>query len=191
MANNKTPFMDYFRKRWGAYAIKDQLNSKKWFQDLARRITRFSMPNRALKNTLNGGSPIGKMIFFHYDPKLKDKLPYYDTMPLVMVLGVGPNYMLGLNLHYLPPDKRAQLMDFFVKNATANSGGELNSQSASTLDYRAIRAIASDRLIKPTIKKYLHDHFVTAPVVVNPVEWEIVMFLPTARWVGQPQGVTV
>jgi hypothetical protein len=187
----QTPFMNYFKKRFGSYMLPEMIKSKEWFRQVAASVARFRMPTAALRNRLEGQSPVGRMIFFQYDPKLKAKLPYYDTMPLVMVLGQGPGYFLGLNMHYLPPDRRAQLLDYFLKFTTNTERGTVTAHSISTLNYQALKALASDRLIKPTIKKYLLTHILTEPVIVNPVEWDIVIFLPTARWVGPPQGVSV
>lgn len=187
---SKTPFFDYLRNRYGTQASTEKRESINWLRKMAQAVTRMRMPQAALNNRLGDSSPVGKMIMFNYDPKLKDKLPYYDTFPLVMVLAVGPKHMLGLNFHYLTPERRARLLDFFYHNAIKNSkDGIISPNSVSTLTYSDIKALASDRLIKPTIKKYLYDHMVTKPVVVNPEEWPVVIFLPTARWVGPAQGV--
>lgn len=44
---------------------------------------------------------IGKMYFFQYDPKLKNKLPYYDRYPLIFCVRPLKDGFHGLNLHYL------------------------------------------------------------------------------------------
>lgn len=43
----------------------------------------------------------GKMYFFEYDPKLKDKLKRYDIYPLVYSIDRSKNDFLGHNLHYV------------------------------------------------------------------------------------------
>src|SRR5580765_4984034 len=55
-------------------------------------------------------SMIGKMLFFQYDAKTKDKLPYWDMFPLAFLFKVSNNSALGINMHYLPPVERARLM---------------------------------------------------------------------------------
>ena len=57
---------------------------------------------------------IGKMYFFIYDPKTKEKLPYYDLFPLVIPIGEYSGKskgFLGLNLHYVHPKNRIELLD--------------------------------------------------------------------------------
>ena len=48
---------------------------------------------------------------FIYDPKLKDKLPYYDTFPLVLPVEQYKDGFLGINLHYLSIPMRMRLLD--------------------------------------------------------------------------------
>ena len=36
------------------------------------------------KNSLKDSTIIGKMYFYYYDPKTKEKLKYYDRFPLVI-----------------------------------------------------------------------------------------------------------
>ncbi len=64
---------------------------------------------------------VGTMVTFRYlDPKYKDKLDYYDSFPLVIILGYaeGVNKQqleMGLNLHYFPPDIRYKVLDTIYK----------------------------------------------------------------------------
>ena len=84
-----------------------------WF---VRKIR--SMGQSASKNTLlrdKGRSTVdtamGRMYFFAYDPKTKDKLPYYDTFPLIFIIEEYQDGFLGLNLHYLNLRDRAMLLN--------------------------------------------------------------------------------
>ena len=61
--------------------------------------------------TLNNATDIGKMCMFFYDPKHKDTLPFYDSFPLVIIIGKAKGGFLGMNLHYLPPVLRAKMLD--------------------------------------------------------------------------------
>ena len=60
----------------------------------------------------------GRMYTFFYDPKTKDKLPYYDRFPVILLLEANQNGFSGLNLHYIPPRYRVKLLnelyDFIV-----------------------------------------------------------------------------
>jgi len=57
----------------------------------------------------------GHMYMFEYKAKTANKLPYYDTFPLVYVIKATRHEFWGLNLHYMSPKKRAwvvkRLMD--------------------------------------------------------------------------------
>ena len=89
--------------------------SREWFRKRVSnmrsgRINR----NRLMKEEpieLDNDSIVGNMYMFFYDPKLKKELPYYDSFPLVIVVGPAEGGFLGLNLHYLPPTLRAKFLD--------------------------------------------------------------------------------
>ena len=65
---------------------------------------------------------VGKLYFFEYDPKYKDIIKKWDEYPLIKLMEIKNDRLLGANIHYLKP--RARL-------------GSLNSQEApmSTLHY--------------------------------------------------------
>jgi hypothetical protein len=48
----------------------------------------------------------GIMNLFGYDPKHKDRLPYYDVFPLIFPLEPAKGGFIGLNFHYLQPGAR-------------------------------------------------------------------------------------
>jgi len=54
----------------------------------------------------------GRLYFFEYEAKSR-WLPYYDTFPLLYMLGKGetPDTFYGANLHYLEPKKRIQIIN--------------------------------------------------------------------------------
>lgn len=62
---------------------------------------------------------LGYPVLFKYDAKWKDTLPYWDSLPLPIVLHKYPDGFLGLSLHYVPWAKRLQLADRLVR-ATKN-----------------------------------------------------------------------
>ena len=88
-----------------------------WFRTKAMDLTtRDVKPTKILKSTAAASNavddvPIGKMLFFNYDPKHKDTLPYYDRFPLIFPIELYDDGFLGINMHYLPPLFRARLMD--------------------------------------------------------------------------------
>lgn len=61
----------------------------------------------------------GFPLMFKYSPKHASTLPYYDMLPMPILLAKYPDGFLGLNIHYLPWAKRLQLADRLVR-ATKN-----------------------------------------------------------------------
>jgi hypothetical protein len=61
----------------------------------------------------------GFPMMFKYSPKTAASLPYYDVLPMPIMLAKYPDGFLGLNIHYLPWAKRLQLADRLVR-ATKN-----------------------------------------------------------------------
>ena len=60
--------------------------STEWYR---KKIVEFGKPNRTklIQDGKRRASPFfGKLNMFFYDPKLKQKLPYYDIFPLVLPL---------------------------------------------------------------------------------------------------------
>jgi hypothetical protein len=49
---------------------------------------------------------VGELCFFSYTAQFPEKYPYYDRRPLVYVMDLQSDKILGGNLHYLNPDYR-------------------------------------------------------------------------------------
>ena len=83
-------------------AAKGRPKSTDWYRD---KIREFGTPKSLdlIRDGKQAGRPFfGRLNMFIYDPKLKKKLPYYDTFPLVLPLEKYNDGFLGLNFHYLP-----------------------------------------------------------------------------------------
>lgn len=63
--------------------------SRAWFRQRARDIRRVNRKQLMQSNEVirTSESVVGNMYMFFYDPKHKDTLPYYDTFPLVFIVG--------------------------------------------------------------------------------------------------------
>jgi hypothetical protein len=112
--------------------------SREWFQKKASNLRSIKRAELMKEEPLRQRSKhiIGSMQMFMYDPKHKDKLPYYDAFPLVIVIGPAEGGFLGLNLHYLPPALRlnffANLMDIQGSKMTDNTCTRMGSCSFSS-----------------------------------------------------------
>lgn len=155
--------------------------SRAWFRRKAHSLSRINR-NSLMKEPeikLNNKFGIGQMVMYFYDPKHKQTLPYYDRFPLTIILDRAPGGFLGMNLHYLPPILRAKFLDSLLditNNKTYDDTTRFN------LSMRQMKSAAKFKYFKPTIKHYLSDHVRSRFAFVQPTEWEIAVFLPTADW---------
>jgi hypothetical protein len=153
--------------------------SREWFRKKIknmRSIKRESlMKEDPLKQT--GQEIVGNMYMFFYDPKHKDTLPYYDTFPLVIVVGPAEGGFYGLNLHYLPPILRAKMLDALM-DITSNT--KFNDSTRFKMSYELLVKSSKLKYFQPCFKHYLNEHVQSKFSMVPAPEWEIATFLPTA-----------
>ncbi len=159
-AGNKPQSVAWFRNK-----IKEFGQPKS--MDLIRDGKRTSIPTFGLLN------------MFVYDPKLKDKLPYYDTFPLVLPIEDYNNGFLGINLHYLSIPMRIRLLDRLIETANNKKFDESTSLNAN---YRALKKID---LIKPCLKRYLTGHVRSKFRKVTADEFIVATLLPVQRFKKQ------
>jgi hypothetical protein len=126
---------------------------------------------------------IGKMYFFWYDPKHKNKLPIYDRFPLVFPIERYPDGFLGLNMHYLSFGERKYLLDQLMQ-FRSNSKMDETTKLRMTYDLLArSKKIASAS--RPCIKRYLFTQVRSSFVEITADEWDKALELPVAVWVAQ------
>ena len=106
----------------------------------------------------------GFLNMYIYAPKLKDKLPYYDTFPLIMYLKPAEKGFYGLNFHYLPYALRARLLD------------------AAGQDKLNVNAVSRSNLTKPTIKRYLFGYLRSMCLRIEPEDNLTAIMLPVQRF---------
>jgi hypothetical protein len=161
--------------------------SRDWFRKKAQQMRRVNR-NALMKEEpvrLANKQLIGSMQMFFYDPKGKKELPYYDTFPLVIVIGPATKGFMGLNLHYLPPLLRAKMLDGLL-DITSNQKYDDNTRFE--LSYTLLKRAAKYKYFKPCIKHYLTSHVRSRFATVPAPEWEIAAFLPTADFQGASAG---
>ena len=161
--------------------------SREWFR---RRVANLR-PNRSelMKEEpiqLKNRGVVGNMYMFFYDPKHKDTLPYYDSFPLVIVVGPAEGGFYGLNLHYLPPVFRARLMDSLYD--TMNND-KYDETTRLRISYNILKRAAKFRYFKPCLKHYLDSQVQGRFLEVKPTEWDIALFLPVERFQKKNKNV--
>ena len=153
--------------------------SMDWFRRKAQAMRRVNR-NQIMKEEpieLRSRQVIGNMYMFFYDPKTKDQLPYYDRFPLVVVVGPAEGGFYGLNLHYLPPVLRAKMLDGLI-DITNNR--IYDETTRFNVRYNTLKRASRLKYYKPCFKHYLNSQVRSRFAYVQPPEWEIATFLPTA-----------
>ena len=117
----------------------------------------------------------GRLNMFFYDPKTKQKLPYYDTFPLVLPLEPIKGGFLGLNFHYLPYLLRFNLLQRLQKFAD----GGMKPSTKFEASYDDVKGI---NLVKPTIKKYLYSHVRSQFLRIDFDEAALAVYLPVQQF---------
>lgn len=116
-----------------------------------------------------------RLFFFFYDPKTKEKLPYYDTFPLIIPIAYYPNGFLGLNLHYIHPNHRLQLLDRLEDILTNDKYDETTKFMIS---YQVIKHNSRYYMARPCIKRYLFSHVRSKFLELNADDWDTCVLLP-------------
>ena len=155
--------------------------SRDWFRKKVQRLTRINRDALMREEEINrrASHSYGSMFMYFYDPKHKDKLPYYDRFPLTIPVEPAEGGFRGLNLHYLPPVLRAKFLDALL-NVTNNK--KYDDTTKFRLTYRLLSGARTMRYFKPCLKHYLLAHVKSRFAEVPAPEWEIATFLPTAQW---------
>ena len=155
-------------------------DARNWFRKTAEQTN--VAPSTLIKRNRGkqvGRTTIGSMYLFNYDPKHKKTLPYYDRFPLIFMIEDYNDGFLGINLHYLPPQLRARLMDALYGNVTNQKYDE---NTRLRISYNILKSAAKYKWFKPCVKRYLTSNMKSRPILIDPVEWDIALFLPTQRF---------
>lgn len=122
----------------------------------------------------------GKLYMFYYDPKWKDKLPYYDTFPLVFPFTALDNGFLGLNMHYLPYYDRVQLLSRLM---TISGNRKLDANTKLKYSWGLISGVSKFKTAAPCVKHYLLDHVQSQFIEIPSTDWHTAMMLPVEKFV--------
>lgn len=155
--------------------------SQDWFRRKANQMRRVNRSSIVKEEPIQqtGRFLPGNMYMFTYDPKTKDKLPYYDTFPLIVAVEKAAGGFYGLNLHYLPPILRAKLLDALMDNLTNK---KFDESTRFKINYRMLKAASKYKHFAPCFKHYLTSHVRSRFAEVQSPEWEIATFLPMANF---------
>jgi hypothetical protein len=160
--------------------------SARWYQDKIRQLQLFRKDQDPWKvmreeeiGTQRSQLRYGFMYLYNYDPKTKDKLPYYDTWPLVLPFDTAPGGFVGLNFHYLPPVIRFKLLARLMEYTTR---GYTDSERFY-VSWSLLKQAAKFPTVRPCVKRYLYNHIDSRTFLkINSDDWKLAVMLPLARF---------
>lgn len=168
----------------GSQLAKSAKEAIDWFKDSLSSISKKQKadPNKVF--TKNASPEIGSMYLFVYDAKNKATLPFFDKYPLVFPIEFYSNGFLGLNLHYLPPLARANLLNSL--KATANNN-KYDDTTKLVLSYEILKLHSIKfQGYQSCIKRYLFSHMRSSFQQVEASDWDKAVMLPLQSWSINP-----
>jgi len=158
--------------------------ARSWFRERAQEVERLSSLD-VVKNAtelFTNRQMLGHFYLFRYDPKYKDDLPYYDRYPTVLLLDRNRDGFMGLNLHYLPFQFRAALMDQLYEYVVGK-----DELTRVRVTYNLLKQTARLKFFRPCLKHYLNSYMRTRLIHIDVKEWDISLFLPLQRFAKKSQ----
>ena len=144
-----------------------------WYRKQVRSMTTPGARSLINKGKATLRPKYGIMNLFGYDPKHKERLPYYDTFPLIFPLEPAKGGFIGLNFHYLPPLARVR---FLRSLANTTNNNKFDKSTRYRINWR------NNTFMKKTAKHYLFNHVRTSFLNITAEEMAIAIFLPVARF---------
>lgn len=167
-------------KATGVQLTEARRSAIDWIKDKIKQLRgdRRRPQNKVFQKS--GIPEIGSMYLFEYDPKHKDKLPFWDTYPLVIPIHYYNDGFLGINLHYLPPNARIALLRELFKYT---NNDKFDRTTRINVSYGILKRfsvqLSGDNGI---LKRYLYGHVRSSFNQVAPGEWIQAASLPLQRW---------
>ena len=157
--------------------------SASWYRNAVSLIADRSSPaDLFASGKLLGRPSAGRMAMFFYDPKFKQRLPYYDTFPLVLPLEPMKGGFIGLNFHYLPYGARFAFLQQLQK-FTSNAKFDQSTKIQAT--YQQVK---SNKYVKASIKRYLYSQVRSNFLRIDVNEMALAAYLPVAQFQGRTLG---
>lgn len=151
---------------------------------MARRLRKVLGVQRSSRQIMSGKNVeksrarLGEMYFFLYDPKTKEEMRYYDIFPLVLPIEPAKGGFIGINFHYVEPILRAKILDEIASIDAENLSKKARLTRLITLNQK----VASLKLVRPTLHRYLYSKMKSRFIVVDPSDWGLAIFLPVERF---------
>lgn len=164
-------FQKYLDKAKDAEVEIGTKESIDWFRKVVTKNGQISNLTKITEGYSTAKLRPGEMITYGYDPKLKERLDFYDEHPLVIFLEKTANGWYGINLHYLPPVLRAKLLHEY--------------NYSDTKGLRFAQQLIKDQRTNFCLKRYLVTHTMSKPVSIPKDVWEIAIALPFDKFLKE------
>ena len=173
-------FFEKIRYKFRRYGIKSLTKeSRNWLTDEVSQLKRVNRQKFLREGESLAQAMIGNMFMYFYDAKTKKDLPYWDKFPLIFPIELYKDGWLGINLHYLPIDIRMKLFDKLLAFANDKS---LDKITKLRLSYGLLKNVSKFPEVRPCIKRYLGEFVKSNLLRVEPIDWEIALFLPVEQF---------
>jgi hypothetical protein len=162
-------------------------DARKWFREKAQEIVVKNQPAVIRSTPIQTTKTYpGFLYMFSYIAKTQNELPYYDRFPVVFPFRRTKEGFYGLNMHYIPLNYRAILMDNLYKLITDKN---YNEKTRLRLTYNFLDSSSKYRFFRPCVKQYLNSHVRTRFALVPANQWDIALFLPLEKFVKSSGGM--
>lgn len=153
--------------------------SVRWFRDKIRQLGRSNfIPQKVILSdvgTIENNLQLGSMYFYQYSAKTAATLPYWDAFPLVLPFQIAKGGWYGINLHYLPPQWRTELL---VRLMEYTNSPRSTEQMKFRLSWKLLENFARFPESKFCTKQYLENYVKSNMLRIHPNDWKMVINLP-------------
>jgi hypothetical protein len=149
---------------------KNQKKSISWF----RARVQSSIRSRKVARPIPGN-----MYVYAYDAKTKATLPYWDKFPCIICIGTHKGYMMGLNLHYIPPKERQKFLEKILRYATTKT---VSNSTKLRIDWSRVKNI---RFSRHMVKLYILARVKGSLEEVKAQDWFNVIHMPIQQFVAK------
>jgi hypothetical protein len=191
MAKNKKlkgNIFDAFQKLKEDFGIQENNTEKaiRWFRKTVQENVKQDDPatiRKILRDNVraNRRNLIGKMYAYSYlpDSENRDKLPYYDTFPLIFLVQNYNDKIFGVNLHYLPYVRRTLLFTRLLKLA---SNQRMDETTRIKLSYGLLKNESKFKASKKCFRMYKKENIRSRIINIPSQDWAIALYLPVERF---------
>lgn len=171
-------------KSSASYLAENTKKAIEWFKSKVSSILKGAKKTFEKVFKTTSRPEIGRMYLYFYDAKYKNVLPYFDMYPLVFPIEFYSDGFLGINLHYLPPLARANLLGN-LKDLLNND--KYDSSSRLNISYRILKANAIQFSgFENCVKRYLFSQMRSSFNEIDIKDWDKTVLLPLQRWSINP-----